>query len=223
MPKKRAVKIDERTEKNLIIESSEKTSSPLEVFKKPSSRILIGLLVLMGLLYYFKGLFVAAIVNGQPISRISILQEAEKQSGGQTLNSFITKTLIFQEAKKQRIFIDKKEIDGEIKKLENNVLKQGQNLDTLLAGQGMTRSDLAEQIELQKIIEKMLAKDIKITDKEIDEYIEKNKDSLSESESSEKARESVKQQLTQQKLSEKFRTFLEDLQKKAKIYYFVNY
>lgn len=223
MPRKKLSKLDERTEKNLVVQSSEKTSSPSEVLKKPSSRILIGLLLLVGLLYYFKGLFVAALVNGQPISRLSIIQEAEKQTGGQILNSFITKALIFQEAKKQHIFIDKKGIDAEIKKLEENVSKQGQNLDTLLASQGMSRSDLAEQIKLQKIIEKMIAKDIKITNKEIDEFMEKNKDSLVENEPLEKTRESVKQQLTQQKMSEKFRTFLEDLQKKAKIYYFVNY
>ena len=223
MPRKKVSKIDERTEKNLVVASSQTETFTPKLLKRSSTKILIVALVVFGLLYYFKGLFIVAIVNGQPISRISILQETEKQAGKQTLSSFITKTLIFQEAKKEKVSVEKKEIDGEVKKLEDNVAKQGQNLDVLLQSQGMTRSDLTEQIRLQKIIEKMIGKNITITDKEIDEFMQKNKDSLPQNESSQNTRESVKQQLRQQKMSDKFKSFLNDLQKKAKIYYFVNY
>lgn len=222
MPRKKVSKIDERTEKNLIIESSELTNTSL-LPRRRSQLAIIIILVLFAILYYFKGLFIAAIVNGRPISRLSIVGETERQSGKQVLDSVIAKTLILQEAKKQHVEIEQKEIDGEIKKLEDTVSKQGQNLDMLLKGQGMTRDNLAEQIKLQKIIEKVVGKNIIVSDKEIDDFMEKNKDSLPQNDSSQNTRESVKQQLRQQKMSNKFKSFLDDLQKKAKIYYFVNY
>lgn len=222
MPRKKSSKIDARTEKNLVIQSSEPTNTSL-LPKRRSQLVIIIILILFALLYYFKGLFIAAIVNGRPISRLSIVGEAERQSGKQVLDSAISKTLILQEAKKQHVDVSPNEIDGEIKKLEDNISKQGQNLDMLLKGQGMTRNDLAEQIKLQKLIEKIVGKNITITDKEIDDFMEKNKDSLPQNESSQSARESVKQQLKQEKLSQAFKTFMDNLQKKAKIYYFVNY
>ena len=38
--------------------------------------------------------------------------------------------------------------------------------------------EFKEQIRVQKLVEKLIGKDIKVTDKEIDDYIEKNKDSI---------------------------------------------
>ena len=166
-------------------------------------------------LYYFKGLFIAATVNGQPISRLSIISSLEKQSGKQTLESIIVKTLILQEAKKQNIIISKSGLDQEIKKIESQVSSQGQNLDQLLIVQGMSRKDLTEQIEIQKIAEKLVEKYIKITDKEIEKYIEENKGSLK--------KEDAKLQLKQQKISEKLQSLIQGLQAKAKINHFVSY
>ncbi len=63
--------------------------------------ILAGVIIAAALLYYFRSAFVAATVNGQPISRLSLVRELEKQGGKQAMDSLITKTLIDQEAKKK--------------------------------------------------------------------------------------------------------------------------
>lgn len=181
------------------------------------------LVLVLGALYLLRSFFVAAIVNGQPISRVSVVNELEKQSGKQVLDTVVTKTLILQEAKKQNVTVSQEEINQETKKIEDNVKKQGQTLDQVLALQGMDRAALVEQIRIQKTVEKILGKDIKVTDKEVDAYIETNKEALGADPTSNESKASVKQQLTQQKLSEKFQTWLDGLKKKAKINYFVSY
>ena len=184
-----------------------------------------GLIIVLiaGLLYLLRSFFIAAMVNGQPISRFSVISELERQSGKQALDTLVTKSLIMQEAKKQNVTVSQDEINKEIKRIEDNVKKQGQTLDQVLALQGMDRQALTDQIRIQKTVEKLLGKDIKVTDKEVSDYIEKNKDALGSDPTSEATKTQVKEQLTQQKLSEKFQTWLQDLQKKAKIDYFVKY
>lgn len=216
------VKKTAKTQKGLIIESLKK----IDIVRKiPKSKVLIivGILITAGLLFYFKSLFIAATVNGQPISRLSLISELDKQGGKRTLETIITKTLILQEAQKKNASISQQEIDNELKKIEDSLSKQGQNLDQALVSQGMTKSDLTEQIKLQKLIEKMVGKDIKITDKEINDYITQNKDSLGENASSENTGQQVSDQLKQQKLSDKIQTWIGNLQQNAKISYFIKY
>lgn len=203
-----------------IVTEEEVSTSPMQ------RKYVIGVLVVLaiaGILYANRGLFIAAMVNGQPITRLSVINELEKQGGKQTLNTLVTKTLVVQEANKKHITVGKPEIDTEMKKIEESVSKQGQNLDQLLSLQGMSRQSLEEQIRIQKLIEKMVGSDIAISDKEITDYIEKNKDSLSSITDQTQLRDSVKQQIKQQKLSEKYQALIQKLQKDAKISYFVAY
>lgn len=185
--------------------------------------LLVGALILGGLLYYFRGLFIAATINGEPVSRIALIQELEKQGGKQALNTLVTKTLVMQEARKKNVTVSKDEINAEMKKIEDNLKSQGQNLDQVLQIQGMTRPGLEEQIKLQKMVEKMVGKEITVSAKEVDDYIEKNKATFPEGTDIERERPKVQEQLKQQKLSERIQTWLEKLQKDAKIDYLVTY
>src|SRR5690349_4974212 len=67
--------------------------------------LLVVIIALGALLYYARGVFVAAVVNGQPISRLSVVREAEKQSGKQSLETIIRNTLVEQEAKKLNVTV----------------------------------------------------------------------------------------------------------------------
>lgn len=185
--------------------------------------VLIAIIGVIGILYNFKNLFIVAMVNGEPILRTEVIKQLEKQGGKQALNSLITKTLVLQEAKKQNITVGNDEVNKELKKIEDSVSKRGQKLDQVLSLKGTTRPEFIEQIRMQKIVEKMIGKDIKVTDREIDDYIEKNKDFIQEGTISADLKNNVKDQLNQQKLGERFQKWLSDLQKNAKINYFVNY
>lgn len=179
--------------------------------------IILAGVFLAGLLYYFRGQFIVATVNGQPIWRLTLVRELEKQGGGQTLDSIITKTLILQEAKKQKILVSNEEINQEIKKFEEDLSGQGQDLNQLLTNRGMTRADLSEQIKLQKLVEKMTKNDLEVTDQEVNDYLEKNKNTLLQTADKEQIKTQVREQLKEQKLNEKIQSFIQSLRDQAKI------
>ncbi len=163
------------------------------------------------------------MVNGQPISRLTVIQELEKRDGKNALDALVNQTLIFQEAKKKNIDVSQKEIDDAAKQIEESLKKQGQNLDAALSAQGLSRKDFENQLKIRKLVEKLLANEIKVTDKEIDDYIRSNKDLIPNDLKPEEVTASARQQLQQQKLSAKSQEWLSNLEKKAKINYFVNY
>lgn len=186
-----------------------------------ASFIPLLVVIILTLLFYFsKGLFVAATVNGQPIWRLTLVKELEKQAGKKVLDSLITRTLILQEAKKQKVSVTDEEVNKEISQIEETVNSQGQNLDQLLTAQGMTKNDLVEQIRTQKLVEKIAAKDIKITDEEVKDYFEENKSSFPKDKKFEEVEEDIKKQLEQEKLNEKIQTWIQSLRNAAKINYF---
>jgi foldase protein PrsA len=181
--------------------------------------ISLVLIIFVGGLFYFKSRFIVAVVNGQPISRFSLINELEKQSGKKTLESLIIKTLIFQEAKKQKISVSKEEVNQEIKQLEESFSSQGQDFNQALEAQGMTRNQLQEQIEIQKIVEKIVSGSVHITEEEVEKYLEENKELFPEGTSTEDVKAEVKQQLENQRLSEEIQTWIESLKNNAKVTY----
>lgn len=206
-------------------EKSEKNETPAQktvTLRKPYIILIIVIVLLGAALYYFRGLFVAAVVNGQPISRIAVVQQAEKQSGKQTLDTLVRDALIEQEAKKENVTVSDKEVSDEIMTLQGNLKKQGQSLDQVLSAQGMSPDDLRKLIRLDKLVQKMVGKDVKVSDQEINDYIAKNKDSLPTTNEA-ALKSQVKSQLTQQKTNEAVQTWLANIQQKANIVYFVQY
>lgn len=205
---------------------SDETSSQASPLSLKVSRkyVMIGLVVvaLAVLLYSYRSLFIAATVNGQPISRLSIVQELEKQGGKQTLSTLVTKTLISQEAAKKNITVSQKQIDEELKKIEASLAQQGQTLDQVLQLQGMTKQSLTDQIRTQKMVEALVGS-VSVTNKDIDTYMEANKSSMPEGGNVTEIKKTVKTQLEQQKVNEKAQALLQKLQKEAKINYFVAY
>lgn len=188
-------------------------------------RLWIGLVIviLAILAFAFKGLFIAAIVNGQPVSRVAVIQQLEQQNGKQAVSDLITKILITQEAQKRNVTVNQSEVDSDLKNIDGALKAQGQTLDTALASRGMSKQQLVDQITLQKLVEKMVGKDVKVTDDDVQKYIDTNKDNLPQDLSDDDLKKQVKAQLQQQQLQEKTQAFVADLQKKANISYFVNY
>lgn len=181
--------------------------------------VILVLVILLGGLYYFKNQFISATVNGQPIWRLTLIKELEKQSGKATLENLVTKALILQEAKKQKVVISQEEIDQKMKELEDNFTSQGQNLDQLLEAQNMTRTQLREQIEVQMIVEKIVSQDVEVTDEEVADYLKANPDYLPEGSDLESVKEEVKQQLQQQKSSDQVQSWIDSLRENAQINY----
>ncbi len=185
--------------------------------------IIIGLLlviVLLGGLYYFKGQLIVARVNGQPIWRLTLLRELEKQAGEGVLDSLITETLILQEARKENVVVSESEIDQTLAELRANIEAQGQDFDQVLGAQGISEEELRKQIEIQTMVEKTVGQDIEVSDEEIAEYFETNQDYFPEDFDLEENKEEIRDQISQEKLNEKIQSWLESLRDGAEINYF---
>ncbi len=200
-----------------------KTNGLSEKIKNPKLLIGLGVIVLVvALVYLFRSQFVVAIVNGQPISRTAFNTQLEQQSGKDVLNSLITKSLLDQYAASKHVSVSQSEIDSDTKKIEQQLSAQGQTLDQALAARGMTRSQFIDQLRLQKLVEKLLGNNIKVSDKEVQDYIEQHKDQLGDTSNMDEIKAQVRAQLEQDKLSSQAQQLVAKLQKDAHITYFIN-
>jgi|SRR5579872_2255922 len=205
--------------------SPEKTTPNTTRVNLKNPRLWVGVIVvvLAVLAYIYKGLFIAAMVNGQPISRLSVLSQLEQQNGKQALDNLVVESLVNQEAKKRNIVISQSEINSEVSKIEDQLKGQGTTLDSALAARGLSRNDLMSQIKLQDELSKMVGSSVKVSDADIQNYISQNQDSLPKNLSDADLHNQVQQQLEQQALQTQTQAFVANLQKKASITYFVNY
>lgn len=185
--------------------------------------IALGVVVFVVLLYLGRGLFIAATVNGQPISRLAVINELEKQSGQPVLDSLITRILVQQAAKEKQIEISNDEIQAEIDRITAEFKEQGQDLNALLEAQGLSQEKFRDEVKIQLIVTKLLGDEAKVTDEEFDEFMVQNPDLFTEDENQEEAKSSLRKQLEQQKLAQKYQEWMTNIRSEAKINSFVDY
>lgn len=230
MPTKKKVTVKKfpvkkNPEKSIKQEASAKFVIPNTVktyIKNPRLWVGLGVVILIALLFFYKGLFVAAMVNGQPISRLAVVSQLEKQGGKQALNNLIVENLVKQEAQKKHIIVSQSDIDSQLKKIEDQLKGQGVTLDDALAMQGLSRNDLQNQLELEEMLTKLVGP-VSVSDADLQNYMDTNKTSLPTNLSEQELKAQVKSQLEQKALQQKEQAYVTNLQKNAKINYFVSY
>ena len=206
--------IDRKTE-NLLPNSPTASSKMSRFYQHRWAYFFILVLAVVALYLGMKGYLVAATVDGQPIFGWDVTHAMMSRYGAQTLDSIISERLVAKAAAKAGVVITQKDVDAKI----NDVLKSlGPNvkLDDLLAYQGVTKGDFENQVKLQLTVEKLLGKDIKIADSDIDDYIAKNKDTLTATDDA-GLREEARQALFSQAVSQKIQPWFTDLKAKASI------
>jgi hypothetical protein len=198
---------------------------PFNWLKKVNKKVLgivAIILVVLALLYYYKGLFVAAIVDGHPIARLSVIHAIEQASGKAELDKLIQARLINDAADKQKITISSDDTNNELKKYETQLQAQNVTLTDALSQQGITLDQLKDDIVLELKLEKLLADKIAVTDDDINAYIKANNITIPAGQDAQ-IKAQIKSQLTQQKLSQQAATYIAELRTKAHIQTFVNY
>ena len=209
-------------------ESSPSKERQQKYFKKSiqintRTAIIIAIVIIIGVLaYIYKGVFIAATVDGSPIMRLTIIQKLEKTSGKNLLDSLINERLIQNEARTKNIIVSDDEVNSQIKTIESQIATQGGTLDAALAEAGMSMDDLKKQIMAQKEIEKLLADKINVTDEEVAQYIKDNKVSIPQGQEATIV-DQIKSEMRNQKISTEAQTLITNLKSKAKIKRFVNY
>ncbi len=182
----------------------------------------IGALIIAGALaWYFATR--AAVVNGSSISRLTVIQELEAESGEAMLDALVTKKLIAQKAAEAGIKVDEAEVDATIKTIEEQIGAQGSTLEAALSQQGITLEKFREQITLQKALEKLLGDKVAVSDEEVKQHIESTKMSAPEGMSEADFHAQVKEQLVNQKLGMAAQEWIAEQKKNAVIQYFVPY
>ena len=209
---------------NQLAQALQKTSAAMPKINLSSPRrlnqILIAawVVVIAVALFYFRGQFIVATVNGQPIFRSALISSLELRYGKETLDTLVLETLVRQEAAAKKISVTNDELEAEVQKLADNLKSQSQDLDQLLSLEGMTRDSLKDQLKLQLLVEKMVDKStVAVTDEEVAKYLTENKAYLPKDAKPETLAPEVKAQLEQQKLSAKTQELLKELQTRAKI------
>ena len=200
---------------------SSKRSILKNYLNKRNVVIAIVVIFIVAIVYLLKNQLIVATVNGEPINRLTLINQLEKQTGKKVLEGLVTNTLILQEAKKRNVVVNNSEIDAEIKNIDDNLKKSGQSLDQALMLQGLTIDVVKEQVKVNLIIKKLLAGKISVSDKDINDYIDQNKESIPKDAKLEDTKKQARQQLEQQKLQGKYQELIKSLQDKAKINYLI--
>ena len=184
--------------------------------KKFYAVVVIAGLLLLSL--YKKDWFIAATVNGTPITNLELQSKLNQQFRSKTLDQLVTEKIILNEALKNNTLPTETEINGKIKEIETQV-GGTQALDSLLSQQGQTRSSVRDGLKLQLAMTKLYEKDATVSAEEVANFIEQNKDQLRATDSASQQKESY-DAIKSQKLSQLFSQKFQELKTKAKIQIF---
>lgn len=226
MPAKKSAKATKTTSSRIKAPATKKTAKPesSNLILSPSQNkvrfnkkfvliiLIIGLLLLA---YYKKSWFVAATVNGQPITTLELTQQLYKSYKTQTLTQMINEKVLEQEALKNKVTVSQGEVDAKIAQTEAQY-GGAQAFDTLLSQQGLTRDDFIKQTRIQVIVEKLYAKEASPTADQIDQFMKDNA-SAPEATDPAKFKALATQQTTQDNLQKIFSTKFQALKTAAKI------
>jgi foldase protein PrsA len=160
------------------VESNDANKKQPAIISTRNAAILSGVIVALALVFVCKSIFVAAVVNGSPISRYAVVHEAEKRAGKATLDSMIMQKILADEVRKKGVTVSESDISAEIQSIEQRFAAQGSTLDAMLAAQGMTRDDVKKQIVTQLQVQKLLGDKVAVSEAEIDQFIATNKISV---------------------------------------------
>lgn len=183
-----------------------------------SSKKFYVVLLILGLLLlatFKKGWFVAAMVNGSPVTNLELQMKLNEQFRTQTLNQLINEKIILDEAGKNNVLATDEEINKKIQEIENS-LGGAKAMNEILASQGQDRNSIKNQIKLQLSIEKLYLKEATVSAQDLDKFLETNRDQLRATDSAQQIQE-AENLLKQQKLSQIFNEKFQTLRQNAKI------
>jgi len=207
---------DKKITKKSVVPEKEAECCPKGKILKKHLLFLAVLVILIAVLgYFFKDKIIAATVNGKPIFRQQLNKKLSSTYGKEILENMIVEDLIRNEANKQGIAVTKEDIDKEIEKIKGT-LGQGVKLEDVLSYQGVSLAEFEDQIKLRLQVNKVLEKEITVSDEEITAYLKDNAETLTATGEAEK-KEEAGQILREQKINEKIQAWISDLLAKAKI------
>lgn len=115
--------------------------------------IVMGGLVLLVLFWWRTNTWpVTAVVNGMPIWRFEVDRTLYRQYGSEVVDGLITDKLVRQELAKKDIKVGDDQIEERLNEIKGSL---GESYKEALAAQGMSESELKNQIRFELKLEKM--------------------------------------------------------------------
>ena len=151
------------------------------IFSKPQNIILLVLaLVILGAAAVIVSMQIdptVAVVNGEKIKRGELYSMMYMQGGSEVLDSLVDTQLILQEGKKRGIKVSDKEIDEEIESIiEEYYGGDKEQFESFCEMQNISLDFLRNSMLRDLTLEKIIEDDLKISDKEAQEYFKENRD-----------------------------------------------
>lgn len=197
------------------------------LFRRPlrAVALFVAMVLLVAALFVaYTNVWLAATVNGQPISRYRIIDELERSSGREVLSRIIMDDLMEAALKNEGIVIGKDEVDATIAILEARLRSQGATLQEVLVQmgpQGLSeaayRERVAKRLQFSKLLKKLDAGALLVTEAEVDEFIRDSEGPLFEGMSPEGVRVQVRALLEGRKLSDAEEKWRAEALDKAKL------
>lgn len=168
----------------------------------------------------------AAVVNGEVVPKDLLVRRMMQSYGVDTVDRIVGEVLVLQEGKKNKITVTRAEIDAQIADIEKQIAPE--KLADALSQRRLTRADLEQQIIVQLTAEKLLGRDIQISDQQIEAYFKENGSVLAEAKGKtvaelklDEVRDEIRKQIFVREVSGKYNTWLEELRKNSQIQTFV--
>lgn len=186
--------------------------------KAARTRTIFFAILIVGLIILFfvnKKILIAAVVNGKPIFRWQLSQTMLSRYGKQTLEGIIGEMLITDAALRDGVAVTEEQVDAKVTEI---VAGLGENIDIekLLELQGMTREEFEQQIRLQLTVEHVLAKDITVSEADIDQFIATNSGRFSATDSA-SMQTQVRQAIIDEYISGRFQPWFTELKERASV------
>ncbi len=153
----------------------------MKQFKRLSTKqILFIAFLATALVSFILGFFIhnvlpIAQVNGEFISRGTFLKKLAITNGQGVLEAMIAEKLIAQSLTENKIIVTEKEIDTKIAVMKKDLALQKTTFEQLLVSTRQTLPQFRNELRTQLGVEKLLKKQITVTDKEISDYFVRNK------------------------------------------------
>lgn len=213
--RRRPVGNDRRERFLLVWEGVKEKIKSLLVDRRKLAFGLLGAVVLLAFVFVNKSLLVVALVNGRPITRFSFEQRVVSRYGQETVDELVNEELVRQEASKRKVAVASREVTDKISQIEMS-LEGKVSLEDVLASQRVLPREFRRQVELQLLVEKILAGVVLVSDQETRDYVERNRETMKGTTAAELGEEARKVLLSQ-KRTEEFRKFFDELKKRAKV------
>lgn len=124
---------------------------------------------------------VVALVNGDSVTKDELYDSLVEQNGQAALDSLITDRIRELEVKNHKISVAETEIEQELATL---IAQNGgeEYFNQTLDGYGLTLDDVKEDLKANIQIEKLLEREITISEEEMENYFEENKEAFAQQE-----------------------------------------